>query len=103
MFIFEVCSPGGVLIAKELKQLETNQIRYSGFDRDIVLGFHETTKLYIYYHHLVLLVLVEHRTSMKSFQALRKLSIALYLLFANKQQHSARIVCSVLNDQAFFW
>jgi hypothetical protein len=37
IFIFEVCCPDGVLISKELKQLQTYQICYDGFDRDIVL------------------------------------------------------------------
>jgi len=37
MFMFEICSAGGVLISKELKQWQTYQICYDGFDRDIVL------------------------------------------------------------------
>ena len=35
IFIFEICSPGGVLISKEQRQ--TYQICYDGFDRGIVL------------------------------------------------------------------
>jgi hypothetical protein len=37
IFIFEICSPGSVLISKELKQRQTYQICYDGFDKDIVL------------------------------------------------------------------
>ena len=37
IFIFEICSPGSVTIWKELKQRQTYQICYDGFDKDIVL------------------------------------------------------------------
>jgi hypothetical protein len=35
--MFEICSAGGVLISKELKQWQTYQICYDDFDGDIVL------------------------------------------------------------------
>jgi len=36
-FMFEILSAGGVLISKELKQWQTYQICYDGFEKDIVL------------------------------------------------------------------